>query len=404
MNKKIDIVKEQLRKRIDGMNFTLIHPFEKEIENLSDAEREQFKIHQIEATIKKINKALNYQLGEVGIFKLKAVADLTKQIGIYIVIYFRGNDLYTVIQFKGFFFIQDNAFEYVKAITRNLSYCFDSIFRITTVDIAQDFLVHIDDLLPNPAYSSGNHRYCFRFKSRNYFESLKNYRQKTGFEIQSGRFKLIVYDKKSENKGTTNKKKKEYYENLFKEYPNKPVTRIELRLKQEMCKNLLDVFYSDISEHDFIALCFHQFTLRHKLRSRKGKSVDTDFRRWPIHPHWKIIFNNTHIPNQNSFTDYLYTNPSKDIKRSMTKLIDTLATAYPDITEDELKERLNQIVSEEVMEKVKARVRRRSLTEEKFKSLKEEMLGKVHSINLHHNVGSFITSPLERSHTLNSDT
>jgi hypothetical protein len=233
----------------------------------------------------------------------------------------------------------------------------------------------------------------------------------TGFEIFGGRFKLIVYDKKEENQKSKNPQKKEYYQKIFDQFPDRPVTRVELRLKQEACKKLIDEFYCfEHSEIDFINACLSGFYKKHKLRVKKDLSDEKDFRRWPVHNNWKALFEKLNQSSTAAKTspDFLYTSRSKEIGKAMKKLLETVVNSYPEKGSDELFKELFELKYKEVIEESKKKIILREESKRKLHSRRLEVFAKFRKTRLSSSpegqVGIPIISPLERISFENLDT
>jgi hypothetical protein len=392
----------ELRKRIDGINFTAIIPCT-EIEEFDDEEQKRWhKAYLIESMFGKISQILPFAGRPIEYLKSKSVVDLNSSIGIYLESFFKGNDQYVLIQFKGSFFVHSDAFNFCRSLVKKITAELDTFFRLTLIDVAQDFLAPIQSILPYPEHNNSDVKYCFKHKCSKFNENCKNRSLLTGFFISTGRYKITIYDKKAENQRARNKLKKSYYKKIFEKYKDKPVTRVELRLKQEACRKLLSCFFDfSISEEKFLRIALFQLYRKHKLRIKPVLSNDKDFRRWPIHPHWKHIFCQISQSDINDETtpDYLYTTPSSDLDRSISKLVETLAVSYPCIGTEELEEKLLSLPLDEIISKVQNKIKRRERTIEKLEALKFQLLNpdRFDTWSTSGAVGISISSPLERS-------
>jgi hypothetical protein len=366
---------KDLRCRIDGMNFTGIFPYPQMTE-LEKDEKDFYKEKILFDVITKMAKVLCFDRNShfVDVIKHKLTINLTDLLGVYVESYFKGVDLFLVIQFKGFFFVKDQAFALCRSIMFKLLEVFNILFRITLVDVAQDFLVPVDKLLPNPLVARSNTRYCFKFNCSNYCENNSEESKYTGFVISSGRYKITVYDKLLENKKARNPDKKEYYESIYGQLEF--VTRIELRIKQELCADLAKPFFNlIIEEDDFTRECLLKIYKKHKLKSQRPGSFDKDTNRWLVHPNWKYIFGRG-LGSRSSISrpDFKYTSGNSDVEKSLNLLIETLVFNDPSITKDRLLKKLEYINYDDIIKRVQISHFKRSTTWARLEADKNEIL------------------------------
>lgn len=392
---------KSLRCRIDGINFTSIKIFD-HLKNIPKEDENYFKSSIISDAINKIASIFRFDRNDkcITVIKSKLTINLNDIHGIYIEAFFKGCDFFVLIQFKGYFFIQDGAFGYCQSIMMKMVEVFDNYFRISLIDAAQDFYVSIKEVLPNPNIVSDDLKYCFKYKSFDYHEKTKSGLEHTGFVISSSRFKITLYNKLLENKGSKKADKKKYYEELYGKYSN--VTRVELRLKQELCKSLTKQFFSPFCyEDEFIIICLRNLFKKHKLRYRVQNSKDKDFRRWPIHPNWEYLFGRAKMADEEYCTmpDYKYTSGNQDISKALNLLIETLANNSPFIEKEELLKKLDLLDMDKILQRVKENSKKRGETRNFLKLQKDELLNKYkHGNWLDLTSGdSSITSPVKRN-------
>src|SRR5690606_29562555 len=161
----------------------------------------------------------------------------------------------------------------------------------TRIDIAKDLLTTVAKVFPQKALNGTSESVLFNFKYRiSNFANIK-YKQPliTGYTLSSSRFEICVYDKKYEVSRQRNPKKITYYQQYFSLFPEEsPITRFELRLKQETCFRLNEVFLN--YSIDEATVCRHAYTLfskKHSLKRRPNGSREKDIRRWPVDFAWK---------------------------------------------------------------------------------------------------------------------
>jgi hypothetical protein len=369
---------KHLRIRIDGINFTSIKACP-ELKHLEKQDVLAFKHSVLRDAVNQLKSVLKFDPSFVDISKTKLTINLASSLGIFIEGYFREHDFFILIQFKGFFFIDDDAFNKCRAVVFKLTEVFNNLFRLTLVDVAQDFMVPVDALLPNPLEESDEFKYCFRFKTRHHSENTVNGFKYTGFTLESSRWKMTLYDKLEEIRKAKNLEKKEYYENIYAEFKDGSVTRIELRIKQEYCRSLTKSFYTITNEEPrFIKECLLQIYNKHKLRIPKFNSHDQDYRRWPIHPNWKFIFGEdfSPTPKKLSSPDYKYTSGRQDVDKSLYTLIDTIIGSDPNISREQLCERLACLNIDEILRKAKLGHQKRTETLENLETIKNQALAR----------------------------
>ncbi|MBI2521461.1 MAG: hypothetical protein HYV97_13670 [Bdellovibrio sp.] len=221
------------------------------------------------------------------------VGELTT-IGIFASVYMAGNELKLTVQFKGVFFADDDAFKSMQDIALGLIKKFDIPFRVTRIDVCQDIMLNPFEILPASNMQTIQDGYIYHFK-HTYAEYHKCDNASmiyTGFGIKTSRFELVVYDKKEELQHCRSQRKKEYYDKYLEAIGGEtPLTRCELRLKQENCEPFLEIIFDkSISEISFCKLVLKTFAKRHNLRTRSNGSVTKKYDRWPIHKNWLRLF------------------------------------------------------------------------------------------------------------------
>ena len=224
----------------------------------------------------------------------------------------------------------------------------------------------------------------------------------TGYEISSSRYKIIVYDKINENERAKNILKRKYYADLYDQFIDSGVTRIEVRLKQELCKELSKLFFDlTLSEDEFIRFALSRIYSKHKLRYRPINSSDQDFRRWPVHPRWEYIFKgeSKSLPIIKTSPNFLYTTPSSNIEKILGQLVEAIAHSDPSRTKEQLKEAVSRVDFESVSTKVNRRVMERELSKKHLEKIKKDMLENCKDL-IDFNTGQLgipITSPTKRN-------
>lgn len=328
-----------LRSRIDGANFTCLIPFNpndfnKSIIDLKHPEnsKEEFNLN----TLININK--NSILKVFGLTEacvqytrtgLKIIE--TNNLGIYCDLSRRKYDLQIHIQFKGLFFIRKNALNDLRLFLIKLVNETRLLFRLTLIDIAKDILLKPYEILP---YNDQNKNLVYNFKHRfqNYSEQKDGKIFDTGFELRNSRFKIKVYDKRFENQSHKNIKKREYYNQIYSEFVDSnnnllPVSRFEITLKQEACRDFIKhIFDFNISEDFLITSILHKFSLTHSLRERPKESIDKNLKRWPIAKNWVDLFTptSTHLIKAQTPSDFRFSNPRINLETLITKLAEAL--------------------------------------------------------------------------------
>lgn len=400
-----NLQKYALRKRIDGMNFTLTKFFP-ELEEVNNVDIKVAKSQLLLEMVSKLSSTLSKSIEIPNVQNGKVVLDLNNELGIYSELSFRESDLILIFQLKGSFFTRDDAFILSRSLMSKLCSQFDGVFRLTRIDVAQDFLLEVLDVLPIPSECPPQIKYCFKYKSRTNTYQAGSSDVVSGFEMFAGRYSLVVYNKVLENMRVKNNEKKDYYEKIFSKYKGQPVTRVELKLKQEACKKLIEIFYKpNIEESEFLQLCSSQFFKRKKLRIRNSNSHDNDWRRWPVHPHWSALFDSCTSSCLDEITspDYRYTTPKKNIEKALFNLVDTLSANYPEIDFDQLREKVESINLREIYINSRNRFLLKKRTDEKFKLFKDEIVNEYlrssseqqPPVVAEGNSGDYITSPLE---------
>lgn len=365
-----------LRTRIDGMNFTQIGVF-KDLSCLDKQDENSFKQSLLLDAAKKFRSVFEFDSKVIDITKNRLTIDLNSELGLFIEGYFKEIDLFLVVQFKGFFFIKDDAFDLCRSIMLRLTSEFNEVFRLTLVDVAQDFLVSVDDLLPNPSKRNDSYRCCFKFRTFYYHDNTSSEGKFTGFVIHSSRYKITIYDKLAENQKARNLQKKEYYEHIYAEFSDKHVTRIELRIKQEFCRPLTSLFFrKTVDEANFIKECLYQIYKKHKLRFQLPSSQDKDWRRWPVHPNWDYIFGGegSLAATRVSSADYRYTSGKQNVDKSLHLLIETLVGTNPQMSKKELIEKIECINLDSVISRVQSGHLKRIKTIAVLESFKNQTL------------------------------
>lgn len=376
MSEILDLTERCLRKRIDGINFTLILPFE-ELENLSGEALQ----HQVEMilnnAVSKIGNVFRFSSEFANKLKSKISIDLNDSLGIYVEVFLKGIDLFIIIQFKGYFFTRDDAFLCCQTSLITLIDIFGAFFRITTIDLAQDFLAKVNQVLPSPSVVTTDYKYCFKFKYRQYTQCSKDGKVDTGFEFYSSRYKITVYDKILENKGAKNPVKKKYYLQLYGQYEKVGVTRVEIRIKQELCKDISQVFFDlNVTEEQFINFVLSKFYCKHKLKVQPEKSRDKDHRRWIVHRNWELIFNppKDNIPNIITAPDYIFTSPDTNIEKHLRQLVESFIHIDPERSKEQILEAISKLDFEGALRKVEHRKRTREETQYYLDSMKRRVL------------------------------
>lgn len=379
MESCMDLSNKSLRTRIDGINFTYIETY-KELVNQGIKDQLEIKRSILVEYASKLREVFKFDQDSIDFYEAKFVLDLNKDLGVFVESYFKNQNCYLCIQFKGSFFIEDHAFYFCRELMTRATEVFNAFFRVTLVDIAQDFLVPIQGVFPDPHIWSEDYRYCFKFKFANYRKQSPTSTMVTGYSLMSGRYKITVYDKIEENAGAKNPQKKEYYSSLYEKYSETGVTRVELRLKQELCKFISNTFYqAAIDELTFIRFSLKQFFNRHKLRVRPKGSKDSFYKRWPVHSNWKFIFEGHSESSQITSPDFRYTSPNTDITRPLSLFMDAIVADRPEITREEVISILEKIDYDEFIKKSRQRSLKTSRTRAIFNSYKDELLAKRRS-------------------------
>ncbi|GEM_PF-2773919 len=370
-----DLADKTLRSRIDGLNFTYINGYE-ELASLSTEDDFHFKGLILNEQLRNLKSVFSFENKQIFLSRNKFVIDLTRNDGIYIESYFKDQDLFISIQFKGYFFVREDAFDVCRGLMIKLTEVYQSIFRLTLVDIAQDFLVSVDDLLPDPFYGGNEYIYGFKYKLSHHSSFSSKIKKYTGFVMISSRYKITVYDKIEENKGSKNPDKKKYYEDLYTQYEEVGVTRLELRLKQELCRDLTIPFYRIVDpESLFIKHALNAFYRKHKLRVQPPNCRDTNFKRWPVHPNWQFIFEGVSIPLLKvTNPDYRYTNGNKDVQKALHLLVDALVEGNPFMTKEDIHKKLEAINFDNILKKSEEKRVKRKRTKLAFNKIRDEVL------------------------------
>lgn len=332
-----------LRSRIDGANFTALIPFNPDNfqdrairPNDPERSRSGFNLSSLINFYK--NSILeHFSLSENSVSSTpKGIRIIeTNNMGLYCEISKRNFDIQILIQFKGLFFIKDNAFPLMQQLINELSIDLGHIFRLTLLDVAKDILLHPYQVLPYNKEIIESNFFCYNFKHQivSYREQVGGDSIDTGFEIKNSRFKVKVYDKRHENSTHKNALKREYYDNLFNQFFDEngellPVSRFELTLRQENCHQFSELFYdTSISEESFILTVLNRFSLKHSLRQREQNSTDQNTKRWPIHPNWKALFvtDSAMELSVKTGSSFHYSNPRINLERQVIKLAEALA-------------------------------------------------------------------------------
>lgn len=332
-----------LRSRIDGANFTALVPF-----NPNDFTERTIKIDNLENSTDAYNfstlinyyknqilKAFNLNENVVNNTSSGIKIIETNNIGIFCELKRKKYDLFIHIQFKGFFFIQDNALHKMRLFITELIDRTKTIFRLTLIDIAKDILLKPSEILPydSKVITENNYHYHFSHKKYVYTDQVKNELIETGFRLQNSRFTIKVYDKRHENSQHKNQIKKEYYEQYFSKYVDTngqpfPVTRVELTVKQEACVKFSDhALNDDVTEDVLINNILSSFSKKHSLKQRSESSSDKDIKRWPIVQNWIDLFssNNDVELKDKTPSDHRYSNPRINIESLLEKLVEAFA-------------------------------------------------------------------------------
>lgn len=183
-----------LRSRIDGANFSAKIPF-----NPNDF-NQRIKINNIEDSTDTTNFSTLINFYKKHLLKTFNLNDNavkntengikiieTKNIGIYCELKRINYDLSITIQFKGFFFIQDNALHKMRLFLTDLISYTKVFFRLTLIDIAKDVTMKPDEILPyDPiVLNKESFKYMFSHKKDIYSEQKNNEQYETVLDFKT---------------------------------------------------------------------------------------------------------------------------------------------------------------------------------------------------------------------------
>lgn len=314
------------RSRIDGANFTCNIPF--------DAHKPEC----INSLFKKYeNKILRlFSIpNDLVLYSARGIIiEATKLFGIYCTLSRKNYDIQIHIQFKGFFFINSNAFLNMKYLMNKLIIETGNYFRLTLIDIAQDVTLKPSEILPCniTPFEIENYYYSFKHRTEIYNEPSGEGILFTGFRISNSRISIKVYDKLAENFKIKNKIKKEYYENIYSFYVDEnnsqlPITRVELSIKQEACIKLFKYINDpSISESEFITLALKKFSEKHSLRKKPINSHDQNKKRWPVEENWIMLFSggSTERREEKTSSNFIFSNPKRNLQLLLCRAVEQI--------------------------------------------------------------------------------
>lgn len=332
LNKKV------LRSRLDGANFTANIPFNpdnfgiKLINNKSI--KQDFNLDNLFRLYSNlILRVFSLKKENIKYSNNKIIISDTTNIGIYCELLRVNYDLQIRLQFKGLFFTRKNPISELRDIITHLSIELNTYFYLTLIDAAKDILLKPQEILPINSENNSNYfYYSFKHEFKKYSEQRNNQIIDTGFEFRNSRFKLKLYDKRTENDKSKNEAKKEYYRNQYSKFKDDkgnllPVTRFELTLRQNSAKQFTnEILNSNITEQSLISIILNKFSSKHSLRENINNSNDKNRKRWPINKNWNDLFNTTEALglNKPTLSDHRFSNPRINIDTQLKKLVDAI--------------------------------------------------------------------------------
>lgn len=353
---------------VDGLNVTGIKSFPYA---LSEIEKEhQFNF--LKAKLIEVFRDL-----ELGVWEnigSKSILKLLKKLGVYAELSWKKNNVFICIQFKGLFFVHPQAFMKAKYIVWDCIAKTQVLFRLTLLDVAQDFTEDIENIVPIVDETCVDDSFKLHFKHRlqKYNDADSDKNVLTGFSIIVSRTKLTFYNKKFEQlKKETNKIKREHYEKLFQLYDGLPFSRVELRLKQEYLKQLWTKFLDPhFSALELCLVALSKYYQRHKLRYRPSGRKDKDWSRLPVLENWKELFYfpDSFVSKDLGLEDLVLTNSRSSFDRLFNQLAEEFicsgGTSYL-----EFKSRLDGFWFDEIRKRVSKKEHDELRTEYAFDKL-----------------------------------
>ncbi len=358
--------------RVDGMNFTCNEEIPSELKD-----NKEWISNHLSYRVDVLLKVFDIKNSSIHPKKNGYIIEDAKHTGIFAQLTSSKTDIQTAIQFKGYFFTQAHAFEYMKLLMRKIMVEYGQFFRLTLIDVAQDITLETKQVLPFPSADPDvdGFVYNFRYKSSKYIEKTSDGIVETGWQIFNTRFKLKLYDKRFENSKSTNSIKKDYYETLFSEVGGKPVSRIELTLRQESCKRFWKaVFEHDYTEEDFCLDVYKHFSLKHSVRVKEnGKDIN----RWAKLQNWIDLFERSCKSDFTAETvnDFKLTGINDDLQKgvyylslaflakghlSRTEIMGKIDDTYSDIVKASKKIRKKRSVTKAMLSKLFAEIKESS--------------------------------------------
>jgi len=179
------------------------------------------------------------------------------------------------IDFKGHFFIHKNAVLLARQITLWFLTKFGVFPSVSRVDLRQDIYGATSPFDYFPDFTE-NHRYHWALRSSPEVNHYTNgfSKQNTGFSVRTSRYDITSYDRQIslEKKYAQGKVSKAYYLHYMDIYQDRPVQRLEVRLKHDACDTFQHFFLHESFDRETI----YKYTLANFGRNHAIKDLNLD--------------------------------------------------------------------------------------------------------------------------------
>lgn len=179
------------------------------------------------------------------------------------------------IDFKGHFFIHQNAVLLARKITLWFLNKFGVYPSVSRVDLRQDIYGATTPFDYFPDFTD-NQRHHWALRSSPEVNHYTNgfSRENTGFSVRTSRYDVTSYDRQLslEKKFAQGKVSKAYYDYYINIYQERPVQRLEVRLKHDACDTFQHFFLHESFEQETI----YKYTLANFGRNHAIKDLNLD--------------------------------------------------------------------------------------------------------------------------------
>lgn len=185
------------------------------------------------------------------------------------------------LEFTGHYFFRENSYESVRKMILWFTRKFGAFFNISVVDLQQDIFDsdHPFDYFPDFRKKENNLIWATRSKPEfDIFYENPTDENPNGFYLRTSRYKIMSYDRQLniEKKLRRGEISQEYYDYYKSLYGERPVQRLEIRLKQDACKLFTLLFFNGtMSKEEILQKVMANFGRNHALKEYDPKkSID----------------------------------------------------------------------------------------------------------------------------------